>query len=269
MWQDNFELSGQVHVHADSDPYWVTPEDLAPFGTLSQNLDIWKQVEASCHQQCQMLSLRSRATPSYPSLMHVTCPTIVVLGALKQAGWHQHPAGKCVHDQASMASGLMLCDTRGGCSKKFYLQCLLDLGKHLALTSRMPSDGIQLYYKCLLAGKRAEPGKQEAYYRGILRDAPVEVLPLADAPSGPALGDGNEGSDEDIIMVSGAAVPKPAAPKKTPVAPSAMKGFLPFSTPSSPNGSSRISSSSRSSRYTWCCILRGCPSSTIIAPSST
>ena len=119
---------------------------------------------------------------------------------------------------------------------------------------------------------RAEPDKQEAYYKGILRDAPVEVLPLADAPSGPAIGDGNDGEDEDSIMVSSAAVPHPAAPKHTPVAPSSMKGFLllpPSAQPPPPMAALPFPPPQDAEDNRWSCIIRGCPSSTTIAPCCT
>ena len=119
---------------------------------------------------------------------------------------------------------------------------------------------------------RAEPDKQEAYYKGILRDAPVEVLPLADAPSGPAIGDGNDGEDEDSIMVSSAAVPHPAAPKHTPVAPSSMKGFLPLppsAQPPPPKAALPSPPPQDAEDSRWSCLIRGCPSSTTIAPCCT
>ena len=106
-----------------------------------------------------------------------------------------------------------LCDLRGGVTKKFYLQCLLDLERNLQLTTMLPAYEPQSYYRCLLSGISAEPGLGEkAYLRMLKGESPLE--PLCDE-SVPALPPRRE--SEVMFAVEPPPKPKPATPSRPPI----------------------------------------------------
>ena len=111
------------------------------------------------------LSVSVRAEPRM-SLMDDTCPTLMVLRELER---QQNPRGRTVHDANN--AHRTICDCRGGVKQKLYFQCLLDLPARLPLTSSIPSYASQNFYKCLLAGKRAEPGMKSEAYDNVLMDS--------------------------------------------------------------------------------------------------
>ena len=178
LWRADAETTGPMHVHADCDPMWVEPFDLAPFRDLSTQLMKWASARPSEHAGCQALVDVAPATPQC-ALTDADCPTILVLGKLKRDGWHQNPLGRTVHDETNV--DCMLCDCRGAPSRKLYLQCLLDVRRRLRLTSSIPSDEKQSFYKCLLSEKKVEPGRSDQFYKATLKDVEPDCLPIADA----------------------------------------------------------------------------------------
>jgi hypothetical protein len=184
------EDSGRCHVYADSDPYWCVPLDLCSFTILRTELRRSSNVQASesCGQ-CQVLSDFVEAQPNLP-LCDKNCPTLVVLQALKRMGWKQNPLTPCIHD----ASMVKLCDTRGGTNRKVYYQCLLDLPRTLALTSVMPSNASQTYYRCLMAGKQVEATQSAAELHAILKDVDADFVAIEDQA-------------EEMLPIEGAVAP--------------------------------------------------------------
>jgi len=221
---------GHMHVLADSDPYWVVPDDIAPFGTLQGKLLEWPVVQPSATVGCQVLSDSIRSLPTMP-LTDSDCPTVMVLRALKQQGWKQNPGGKVVHNSENVGS--MICDARGGVKQKRYLQCLLDLPSRLALTSCIPSYASQRFFMCLLLGKKAEPFQKVGVYDNVLLDGSCdpEVLALEDEVM--ALND-DAGGNEDEIMVAGTVAHIKAKPKPKSKPANVHHDFLPLADVSDP-----------------------------------
>ena len=223
------DIDGQKHVVADDDPHWVESTDLAPFGTISRDMVQWQPVLPSeSHVGCQALSDSIRALPKYAALTDASAPTVSVLRDLRRQGWQQNPAGRTVHDRTSLENNTRLCDSRGGVSIKFYVQCLLDLPKSLSLTPTLPSNECQAFFKCILSGYATVPGLGAEHYLDLLsRKGSVELPALADVPhedSLPAMED-----EEDVIVASSGStvVPASVAPKlKAKAVPSAAKAFL-------------------------------------------
>ena len=115
VWSAESEENGPLHVLADCDPYWVVPDDLAPFGVLQSRLLAWGGVQPSSTAGCQALADCTRAIPLMP-LTDKDCPTVLVLRALKHAGWRQNPRGRVLHNAEN--SMLQICDARGGVKQK-------------------------------------------------------------------------------------------------------------------------------------------------------
>lgn len=227
-----------MHVYPSSDPYWCMPEDLANFGVLRQGLQLVQSVAPSEFDQCQSLSSFVKAVPKFASLLDKECPTILVLAALKRQGWRQDPSLRPL-THCSDNQHVRLCDSRGGPSIKFYLQCLLDLPKSLGLTSRMPSNCRQSYYRCILLGRHVEASMTDRECRAALLGLPVEaVAPMAPIEDGEvfelaAIGDSEDipapiaDGGDGIVLGGGVVAPLPKAKakgKKKPVE----KGFLPL-----------------------------------------
>ena len=76
-----------------------------------------------------------------------------------------------------------LCDSSGGVASKFYLQCLLDLPRSLTLSSRIPSNCRQSFYKCILAGKVTNPEMTDKQCRAALMGKPVEAIASIELPA--------------------------------------------------------------------------------------
>jgi hypothetical protein len=187
-----------MHVYLSSDPYWCMPEDLANFGVLRQELQLVQSVAPSEFDQCQSLSSFVKAVPMFASLLDKECPTILVLAALKRQGWRQDPSLRPL-THCSDNQHVRLCDSRGGPSIKFYLQCLLDLPKSLGLTSRMPSNCRQSYYRCILLGRHVEASMTDRECRAALLGLPVEaVAPMAPIEDGEVFELAAIGDSEDI-----------------------------------------------------------------------
>jgi len=221
---------GHMHVLADSDPFWVVPDDIAPFGTLQGKLLEWPVVQPSATVGCQALSDSIRSLPTMP-LTDSACPTVMVLRSLKHQGWLQNPRGKVVHNSEN--AGGMICDARGGVKQKRYLQCLLNLQNKLALTSALPSNASQKFYMCLLQGKKAEPFQSSGVYDNVLLDGSCgpEVLALEDEVMD---SDDGAGGSEDEIMVAGTVAHLKAKPKPKSKPAKLHHDFLPIADVSDP-----------------------------------
>jgi hypothetical protein len=179
LWREG-EGDGISHVFVDSEPFWCEPSALASFTTLQKQLQVSTLVLPSeAYPECQALSCFEAAKPT-TALMDKDHPTVLVLAALKQLGWKQHPNGSCTHNSSNAM--VRLCDSRGGPSHKPYYQCLLNVKKSLELCSGLPSNSRQSFYRCILAGKRAEASWSDRECRAALNDvdascvAPMEAI---------------------------------------------------------------------------------------------
>lgn len=71
-WQPGGVETESLDVMADGEPYWVTPNDIAPFGTLRSSLVQWNEVAPSSVPQCQALHDGVAAQPQC-ALTDSTC----------------------------------------------------------------------------------------------------------------------------------------------------------------------------------------------------
>jgi len=209
------------------------PDDIAPFGILQGKLLQWGGVQPSHISGCQALADSARAIPAIP-LLDGACPTVMVLRALKQAGWMQNGGGKVVHNAGNVQQ--MICDARGGVKQKRYLQCLLDWPKCLQLTSAIPSNASQKFYQCLLNGKSVEPFRSATEYGNVLMDAdPVLALQNGEDDADEVDSDGGE---MVVAGTVGALTKKNPKPKPKPKPKAVAFDFLPIADVSEPLHSS-------------------------------
>ena len=122
------------------------------------------------------------------ALTDENCPVLTIYGHLRANGW-ENAQRALVHDRVPADKTPKLFDGRGGCSRKYYLQTLLDLPTYLALstTHRIPSNDLVLFYRLLLRGERVTPGLSNKEYILQFNRAkstkPKELLALP-APGG-------------------------------------------------------------------------------------
>lgn len=156
----------QVLVYMDTDPHWISWKDVGPWQQVHRTLTRFKVVLGSAEQPgCLQLSDSERAVPMH-ALTDLKCPTLVILKELRRRGW-QSIRGRVVHQTTDIAS----MDGREAKAMKAYFIVLLELGRCLPLTSRIPSDQPLLYYKLLLQGRHVEPDLGQRTYLALQRDA--------------------------------------------------------------------------------------------------
>ena len=189
----------KVAVYVSSEPLWVRPTDLGNVETLVHKLFRWSECAPSVEHHARLeLTGQSRAVPPY-ALTDEEGPVLPVLWHLQGQGWG-FARSTVTHTIANIDRKVL--DGRDPLRRKFYLLALMRLPKILQkrkLTSALPSNEPQLYYRILLSGQECEPGlgndrlKELAGSKKRLRALPLEDDPDAPAPLPPIL-------DEDLVV---------------------------------------------------------------------
>jgi len=199
---------GSTLLYHDGDTQWMRASTLAPMDTLAKRLTTWKHEAASTdYEGCIVLSGETQAKPTF-ALLDEDCPTLSVVWWLDNNRWVGNH-GTIKHSSDNVA--VKVYDSRSSIRMKFYYQCLTVLARCVPLTSLIPSTQPKMFYKCLLAGLRTEPGLGEKHYTNLYNDHAkrrgkhlVPLPPPAPHPQPVPL------DDDDGIMVD-APVPKAKA----------------------------------------------------------
>jgi hypothetical protein len=131
----------------------MTPDKLAPFESWSREALVWQRItEMDGHPGCLQLASPVKAKPLC-GVIDDRCPTLSLVWTLKNMGWRSVQRG-VKHDTLAIGDF----DGRTARRMKHYLVTLLRIAKCLPLTSAIPSQEPVVFYRCLLAGLRVEPG---------------------------------------------------------------------------------------------------------------
>ena len=195
-------------VYADADLVWRLPSDIGTFTEMSEKMVTYECIEPSHVVGCQILAQPISPEPQL-ALTDAHCPTYMIIRHLRQEGWRTRD-DMIVHSNDNLRK---TCNNNGGPRIKPYLQCLLDLPKHLALTANgIPTHEPGNFYRCLLAGHRVEAGWGDKTYRRVLKGEEVELpLPIA-GPEPPAVLEDDDG--EELLGRRGHPEPKRKAKAK-------------------------------------------------------
>jgi len=186
-------------LHFDSAPQWVRPGDICPLNFWYSKLYKW--TVAGADVEGNMIVHNPKVAYCPLPYTHELCPTVAIAWKLKRLGWR--PLERlCDHN----TNAIVNFDAFPAVRMKFYYQVLLSLGRCLDLASHIPSRQPQLFYKLLLAGKKAEPGLGNQEYivqwKAFRKDGPVLELPL-EPPSPEHLPDPIEDLHNDDILMPG------------------------------------------------------------------
>ena len=154
---------------------------------------------------CLVLSDRRPARPAIP-LTDEKVPVLMLIWYLQREGYRQINK-TVIHTLENINAKIV--DCRGPFRKKLYLMVICRLAHFLNMTSCIPSDQTQLFYRLLLEGKRIEPYLPLETYvemsggKGKIRPLPlpeegVDVLPL---PAPPEV-------NEDLVVAHAPPLPK-------------------------------------------------------------
>jgi len=212
------QATDRAVVYAESDLQWVVPTDLGSINDLVNRLFRWNVVETNDeHQGCLTWLNRVIARPAIP-LMDESCPTLMILWYLRAQGW-RYQKRTVIHTLHDMDR--KVCDGRDNMKHKLYLQVLCILRRCMELTSSIPSDQPQLFYRLLLAGERVEPHLGNAAYEVLAkRKGKKALLPLPcpepgleDEPPLPLPPPPDE--DEDLVVGEAGNDPRPKKKART------------------------------------------------------
>jgi len=199
-------LDEVIRVFPQDDPEWVLPCRIAPFDSFVRFLLRFDNSEPDDESPAILTWTGCRrALPPVP-LTDPRCPTLALIGALKQQGWEKSE-GTVVHTALLPTGGHAPYDGRLAVKHKFYYQVLLQLSKTLPLAGgTVPSQQPQAFYKLLLRGERAVPYLGNKHYvvkwnqgKDIHKK---ELLPITDQPEGEPIQDGDNfyGDSVDIVL---------------------------------------------------------------------
>ena len=171
-------------LYEDRDTSWIDWKDLGPWLSVRQSLQHFARAQASSeHSCCIVLADPSPAAPDM-ALTDSKCPVLYIMLELHKRGW-KSLYERVVHDEPIVS----FMDGREAVRMRCYYQVLLDIAKHLPLTTHIPSDEPIAFYKLLMRGVEVQPGLGAKAYNALM-NKPAEEMP--------AVQDG----DEDIRAIT-------------------------------------------------------------------
>lgn len=218
VWGSAGAEASTMDVHPLQDPCRVNFLSVAPWGSLDVGLRAWSQ-SVSDVSGCVEISSPSRPTSQFV-ITDRDCPVLLILQALRERGWA--PSSTMTH-YAHDGPKKFWSKNIGG--KRFYLQCLLDVGRTLQLAGGLlRCDQVQDYYLLLLSGVSTEPGLRAIDYKKrlsgelcIAPGAPAASSSAVPEPAGLVILDADDGFG-DMAPLPDASVGDPQDIKTSPVA---------------------------------------------------
>ena len=199
---------GTVELYPEGDSQWIVPKHLASFKDFQKHLQVWRRVERSPHEGCEVWSQAESGIVKF-SVLDDKCPTYAIIMHLQVNGW-QPMRGRQDHTRPVVGPF----DCVEAIKFKQYYQVLAVISRCLPLTSHIPSRQCINFYRCLLQGLRVEPDQSSKEYKLVInahkrkKGEMTELLPIEDIPCATPLA-----GDPDGIILGGAeqplAVPEP------------------------------------------------------------
>ena len=157
----------EVHVFQDADPYWVRATDIAPWAAMGKLLKRWANADLSEDQEDVLVLSGSQVVKAPYHPLDDRCPTLCITAQVKKEGWTDYKRTMVV---TAENVGKKECDGREAVKWKPYFQVLLAVDRCLPLTSAIPSQQPQKFYKILLRGGTAEPYRSDKEYTVVLNE---------------------------------------------------------------------------------------------------